>query len=80
MSSFYENCHGIVGEPAPTCPHVDEVQRWLKDAYEQMEVIRENNEKLREWGTEWRDAAIEYAKNIENLEEEIENLKSELKE
>ena len=80
MSNYYEKNHGIVGEPSPTCPYVDDVVGWLKESLDQMEVIRSNNEQLREWGTEWRDAAVEYAKKIEKLEEEIENLKSELKE
>ena len=67
ISENSEERYGIVKQPSPTCPMIDDVINALcNEDYEKiapkLEAIRGHVKSIRDWGQQWKDFAKENVK------------------
>jgi chromosome segregation ATPase len=81
-------------EPDYTCPTIDRTQAEIEELMEavhnaasattksiiaELEVVRECNSELRDWGQYWEATAKEFETRVNELEDEVDTLQDELK-
>lgn len=70
-----EKLHDIVTEPDYTCKYFEKVKEDIEFTLRHsLQEAWDANKDLRNWGTEWKDRALEYYERIEELEKKLEEL------
>ncbi len=67
-------------EPDTTCSSIDAVQKAIRDAADELEYLRDDNEALRKWGTYWQEQAERFEDELATAEARISELESEAEE